>query len=70
LKSGDTVGVARELFGQNLDCHIPAKPLILSLVHLSHAALAELACDFVVTQRLADHEGYLLQIDSRCNAMQ
>ncbi len=49
------------------DCRLTAKLLIFGGVHFAHATFG-LACDFVMAQRLADHEENVLQVDSRCNA--
>jgi len=40
----------------------------LGLKDLTHAAFAELTCDLIMPERLADHQERL-QIDSRFNAM-
>ncbi len=50
-----------------MECPAP-EDLVLRLKHLTHAAFAQLACDLVMPERFADHEG-TLQVDSRCNAM-
>jgi len=55
LESCDTIRVFGELFGQHLDRHIAAEPVILRLINLPHAALAQLVRDFVMRECFADH---------------
>ncbi len=42
LKSFDGEGFSRELFGQEFQGHVSAKPQILGFIHHSHAATAQL----------------------------
>jgi hypothetical protein len=50
LESCNAVSILCELFRQDLDRCISSEFLVLRLVHLSHAALAELACDLVMCE--------------------
>ena len=40
---------------QDLDGHVPIELLVVSAVDHAHAAFAELFCDLIMTERLADH---------------
>ncbi len=56
LETRDTLGVAREFLGQHLDCDAAAELRIGSLVHVPHAAGADVRGDLVVCESAADHE--------------
>ena len=48
LETGNTVGVLSELFRQDLDRHISTELCVFGLIHLPHAAFANLGSDFVM----------------------
>ena len=50
LKSCEPLGIVRESFGQNLDCHVAPKFGVVRLIHLAHAARADLRGDLIRTE--------------------
>ncbi len=48
--------IGGKLLGQDLQCHVPVQLGIGGTVDLSHASFAYLLKNFVVADRLADHE--------------
>jgi hypothetical protein len=53
---------------KDLDCHVAAEDLVFGLKYLTHPTFAQIACDSIMSERLAEHKE-ALHIDSRCNAM-
>jgi hypothetical protein len=57
LEACNPLGIARHLFGQDLDCDLAAQLCVTGAIDLTHAALAQLRGDLVVTEGLADQFG-------------
>ncbi len=64
----DTVKISGELIQQLFYGHIAAQCLVFCLKDFAHPSFAELVCDLVVPERLADH-AEALHVDSWCNAI-
>ena len=67
LEAGHAVGIAGEEIGQKLERNLAAQGQVIGEEDFAHASGAELSADFIMTQRLADHEGKLRDIDAQCN---
>ena len=57
LEAREPLGVVRERLGQDLDRDIAVQRRITRLIHLAHAALADLCGDFVDAETRAGGEG-------------
>ena len=53
-----TLGVARQLVREHLDCHLPTQALVLRTEHLAHATLADLGENAVMAQSCVDPHAY------------
>ena len=56
LKTGEPFGIVRERFRQNFDGHVAPELGVVRLIHLSHAARANLRDDFVGAEICASSE--------------
>ncbi len=56
MSSGQPLWILGELFRQHLNSNLTAQIGVLSPVHLTHTALADLFDDFVMRECLAEHE--------------
>jgi hypothetical protein len=56
LEASQSVRVARDIVGQELQGNMPVQPDVFSLIHHSHASTTELGDDAVVRDGLADQK--------------
>ena len=59
-KARDALGIAGHGLGKRLDGDVPVQLRIARAIHLTHAAFAELADDFVGSNLLSDHAGRIM----------
>src|ERR1700676_2248683 len=58
LKSGESLGIMRESFRQDLDGHVAPELGVVRLIHFTHPARADWCEDFVRAEMCANREGH------------
>ena len=62
LEPRNAISILGKLFRQNLDCYLSAELQVFCLIDFSHAPAAKQGGDFEISQSLANHGEFLLQI--------